>query len=51
MEWINSFFSLDWMDAMAVILGFSAICAGTIGLWRRFTENKPVQEEPLRKAA
>ena len=37
MQWIGAFFSLNWLDALAVICSITAVGAGIVFLWRRVT--------------
>lgn len=37
MQWIGTFFSLNWLDASAAIFGILALGAGIVALWQRLT--------------
>lgn len=37
MQWISAFFSMNWLDALAVIFGVMALGAGMVFLWQRMT--------------
>lgn len=37
MQWVGTFFSLNWLDASATIFGILALGAGIASLWQRLT--------------
>ena len=37
MKWIETFFSMNWLDALAVLFGIMALGAGSVALWQRLT--------------
>lgn len=53
MQWLGTFFSLDWMDASAAIFSIMALGAGLVSLWRRlgdgaaFERYAEAAEEPM----
>lgn len=40
MQWIDTFFSLNWLDALAAIFGILALGAGIASLWQRLTGSR-----------